>query len=717
MAQKIQIRRGLKADLPSLSEGEFGFCLDTKELFIGTSTGNVLVNNVSWSDIMDKPSFSTVATTGSYNDLSNKPVIPPEYTLPFASKTTLGGVKVGNGISLGTDGTISVSGITVGSPVEVSKTEPIGELFSPPAQYNAWCPTNLQFDKKRGVFACLINGANAHVFTSLTHYFCTINPDNLVASTPKAISIVDKSGKPDSYDANSANNFMVLNDGTYMFLQRKNGIYQRITFEDGGATWVNQGAITVTPNNALTTGSNIWGMTKLSNGRLICGFGAQAEVRGKLIFSDDNGVSWKLVSVGTSIPSGTTSTEPCIIEVSPNNLIALARKSTDGLSKGTVGGTPDPALIAISTDNGGTWTNYKDSTSIINMNASGATAYVHVGIVEVFVASRFYQTSANVNTGKTGAIYHYSATLENALKDNFTLVETVVYAKATNSVDFHSPCVSIDDKNRLLLMYMDASDYYPVAVVNYRFVRGGLRYISYKNVDGAGSPVFSYSGKYIDSLISSLRTDIASLQNAVSQISTGGTGGGGVVTPPKGTLIWTKTYNAQNEQISIDKDIDFTGKINLASTAPNYDYLAVDSSNVTFNNLRNSMGIAIIPTKNNFSISYKGTVGNQLHAPLAAAIIDGVGYGFYDIGDFTTSFNTEVHEYRLEYWNGTKKIFLDGVEVTNRIKTFVFDKNVSAYQYFMNVIGILDSTKIYAISGFGSLGGKVYEMKFGEWDS
>jgi hypothetical protein len=37
MAQKIQIKRGLKANLPQmLSEGEFALCTDTQELFLGT---------------------------------------------------------------------------------------------------------------------------------------------------------------------------------------------------------------------------------------------------------------------------------------------------------------------------------------------------------------------------------------------------------------------------------------------------------------------------------------------------------------------------------------------------------------------------------------------------------------------------------------------------------------------------------------------------------
>lgn len=712
MTQKIQIRRGLKVDLPVLSEGEFGFCLDTKELYIGTSRGNVLVNNFSWSSILGKPSFSTVATTGSYNDLLNKPFIPSAYTLPIASTATLGGVKVGKGITLSSDGTISVSASTGGTAFEVYKTEPIGELFYPPANYNAWCPSNLQFDKQRGVYAVLINGANAHVSTSTSQYFCKIDPDTLVSTTPKIISVVDTNGHPVTFDVSSSTAFMVFEDGTYMYLLRKDGIYHRITSDDSGVTWVDRGQIVVSPSGILTTSSSLWGITKLSNGRLICGFGAQPEVRGKIMYSDDNGVSWKLVPIGTSYPSGTTSAEPCIIEVSPNKLVSLARKTTAGA---TAGSPPEPALISFSTDNGVTWTNYKDSTSIRNMNASGATANVHDGIVEVFVASRYYSTTANLNTGETGSITHYIATLENALNDNFTLKETTVYANAANSVDFHSPCVSSDDKKRLVLMYMDESEY-PNADVNYWFVRGGLGYVSYKNRDGAKSPIFSYSGKYIEYLIANLRTDLASLQYAVSQISSGGSGGGGVVTPPTGTLIWTKHYNAQNDKILLKNDPDFIGKISWGSTAQDYNQLRTDANGITYNWNGNDWGMAITTSKPNFAIAYKGTVGNSsVGLPVVGAIINGVGYGIYKIGPSYGLFRATLYDFRFEYWNGTMKAFVNDNEVP--VKTFPFDStNVSNYTYLTNVVGTVDTTKIYAIHG-GMGGGNMYEVKFGEWDS
>jgi hypothetical protein len=44
MSNTIKIKRGPKAFLPTLQEGELALCTDTNELYIGTSGGNVLIN-------------------------------------------------------------------------------------------------------------------------------------------------------------------------------------------------------------------------------------------------------------------------------------------------------------------------------------------------------------------------------------------------------------------------------------------------------------------------------------------------------------------------------------------------------------------------------------------------------------------------------------------------------------------------------------------------
>ena len=73
---------------------------------------------VDLSNYAKTADLSTVATSGSYNDLSDKPSIPEPYELPVASTTALGGVKVdGNTITIA-DGIISSVGGSGGSEPE-----------------------------------------------------------------------------------------------------------------------------------------------------------------------------------------------------------------------------------------------------------------------------------------------------------------------------------------------------------------------------------------------------------------------------------------------------------------------------------------------------------------------------------------------------------------------------------------------------------------------
>lgn len=56
MANKIQIKRGIKSNLPALSVGEPAFCTDTEELYIGGNSGNV---KISQSGDMAKSVYDT----------------------------------------------------------------------------------------------------------------------------------------------------------------------------------------------------------------------------------------------------------------------------------------------------------------------------------------------------------------------------------------------------------------------------------------------------------------------------------------------------------------------------------------------------------------------------------------------------------------------------------------------------------------------------------
>lgn len=57
-----------------------------------SANGGGTADAVDWSNVQNKPAFSAVATSGSYNDLTDKPAA---YTLPAATNESLGGVILG----------------------------------------------------------------------------------------------------------------------------------------------------------------------------------------------------------------------------------------------------------------------------------------------------------------------------------------------------------------------------------------------------------------------------------------------------------------------------------------------------------------------------------------------------------------------------------------------------------------------------------------------
>lgn len=60
---------------------------------------------------VEKHELKTVAFSGKYTDLEDKPVIPEAYELPKASATTLGGIKVGDGLAISSEGVLSATAV------------------------------------------------------------------------------------------------------------------------------------------------------------------------------------------------------------------------------------------------------------------------------------------------------------------------------------------------------------------------------------------------------------------------------------------------------------------------------------------------------------------------------------------------------------------------------------------------------------------------------
>lgn len=89
-----------KYTLPTASDTTLGGIKVGAGLSINSSTGVLSATGggtadaVDWANVTSKPTFATVATSGSYNDLSNKPTIPAAYSLPVMTNTVRGGAKL-----------------------------------------------------------------------------------------------------------------------------------------------------------------------------------------------------------------------------------------------------------------------------------------------------------------------------------------------------------------------------------------------------------------------------------------------------------------------------------------------------------------------------------------------------------------------------------------------------------------------------------------------
>lgn len=76
-------------------------------------SGSLNYNSATGVISYTAPTLAAVATSGSYNDLTNRPTIPAEFVLPVATTSTLGGVRVdGSTITINGSGIISATADT-----------------------------------------------------------------------------------------------------------------------------------------------------------------------------------------------------------------------------------------------------------------------------------------------------------------------------------------------------------------------------------------------------------------------------------------------------------------------------------------------------------------------------------------------------------------------------------------------------------------------------
>lgn len=181
----------------------------------GTNTTQIATTAFVQTAVSSKVSASslaTVATSGSYNDLTNKPTIPGAYTLPYATSSVLGGVKIGNNISV-SSGTISLSQTNVisalGYTPPVSDTTYVNATTSAAGLMSSTDKSKLDsiaanannYVHPASHPASMITGLAA-VATSGSYSDLTSTPGNATTSAAGLMSAADKA-KLDKVDADA----------------------------------------------------------------------------------------------------------------------------------------------------------------------------------------------------------------------------------------------------------------------------------------------------------------------------------------------------------------------------------------------------------------------------------------------------------------------------------------------------------------------------------
>lgn len=211
----------------------------------GTNTTQIATTafvQTAVSSKVDASTLATVATTGDYNNLTNKPSIPAAYTLPTASSSVLGGVKIGSNINV-SGGVISLTRANVTGAL--GYTPPVSDTTYVNATASA---AGLMSSTDKSKLDSIAANANNYVHPA-SHPASMITGLAAVAtsgsyndlSDSPAIPVVDDSLSGDS--TNAVQNKVVYGLGQKFFYQlsalasvARTGSYSDLTGTPGNAT-------------------------------------------------------------------------------------------------------------------------------------------------------------------------------------------------------------------------------------------------------------------------------------------------------------------------------------------------------------------------------------------------------------------------------------------------------------------------------------------------
>lgn len=164
--QKTQARANIGAGTSDFS-GSYNDLIGSPEIPKSLSELSEDSNHRTVSDAEKEAWNKKSNFSGNYDDLNNKPVIPEQYVLPAATAETLGGVKIGDGINIAEDGTISTEGSGGGSFVVNFNYDESTDTYSADKTFD-----EIQDAIQKGYYVC---GIYDETFFNLNTYSETYN--------------------------------------------------------------------------------------------------------------------------------------------------------------------------------------------------------------------------------------------------------------------------------------------------------------------------------------------------------------------------------------------------------------------------------------------------------------------------------------------------------------------------------------------------------------
>ena len=613
------------------------------------------------------------------------------------------GTKIDEGTTLPSNG-----GSTNINSIKMSIPKIVGTVFEKPddKKYVGWALGNTEYDNSEDTINVLVNACNTHsgAGESVNLYLLKMNAKTL-DYTLTGIFVDDKITNQMSTDTVNfptggcyTYGFCIDNKGDYIFMPNyKNGVYL-FRSTDKGATWsVTQPTMSETPKDYAFTG-----LMQTSTGRLIVSTHSSY-----FWYSDDNGITFTKCSTPTSHVNGHEAT---IVELKENELIAVMRKRWQSTDNGAWTGNRqiDPAYICYSHDNGETWTQGVDSTTITEMSASGCAIAVHKdeGTVELYATSRY------PHGDKYGVIIQHYATIEDAMNDNWSTGKIIAYSQAKSYDDFGYPSCCVDNLGNTHLFYYDG-DSDVSGFTNYYYIQ------CIRNVDNFPlvsdkltnpSLFIPYSAKETKRLLDVLEGKLNARINEILA------GGGSIIDPDDGSSYimngvvanWdfntTKNYNENFENIdTVNKNVmqistqwdEYSKPNNLESILD--DYGIHNCSMRCFSDLTNKI------VDNKWSIEMVVyTKVSPRRTTILISIMGGESY-------YPTTLSPSVNAAFINYkYNTTSGTIIDGTTsdfdtpVINKYTHIVFTSNGENFKYYVNgnLITTIDG---HGVNDFSSL--------------